>query len=393
MGIKENILQTIEEKKPVFIEASHQISAKPELQNEEFFAAELLATLLEKEGFALTRGIRGHETAFIAKKGQGAPHVVFMAEYDALPEIGHGCGHNIIGALSALSATAIAKEIKKGTVYVYGTPAEEGGNNGSAKASFVNQGYFDGIDAAMMIHPGSKNQTSTKGLAVHCYDFEFFGKTAHAAGCPEDGVNALDAMILFFNGISALRQQTTTETRIHGIITRGGTAPNVIPGYTKAKFFVRANTIEHCDYVLGQVQNIAKGAATMTGCTTQNAPFNNTVADMLQTPMLDELYYEKAKELGLTYTFAKGDGKGSSDVGNVSQVVPTIQPGIAVTEKPIPGHTVEFRDACIASLADEALAKGAAILALTALELFENPQALQRIKADHQRAKAEKGEQ
>ncbi len=391
MALKEKILKTINEKKDAFIDASHQISAKPELQNEEFFAAELLSGLLAKEGFTITRGIEGHETAFIAKKGEGAPHIVMMAEYDALPEIGHGCGHNLIGALSALAATAAAREVAAGTLYVYGTPAEEGGNNGSAKASFVKQGYFDNIDAAMMIHPGSKNQTSTKSLAVNCYDFEFFGKTAHASGCPEDGINALDAMILFFNGINALRQQTTTDTRIHGIIVHGGTAPNVIPGYTKAKFFVRANTIEHCDDVLSKVQNIAQGAAIMTGCTTKYAPFNNTVADMLQTPLLDELYVEKAKELGLEYTWAKGDGKGSSDVGNVSQVVPTIQPGIQVTAKAIPGHTVEFRDACIAPLADEALLKGAAILALTALELFDNPKTLAAVKKDHQRARAEKG--
>lgn len=390
MSLTDRILQNIEDKKQLFIDASHQISAKPELQNEEYFASELLSGLLEKEGFAVKHGIEGHDTAFIAQKGTGSPAIVFLAEYDALPEIGHGCGHNLIGSLSALAAVALAKEITQGTIYVYGTPAEEGGNNGSAKASFVKQGYFENIDAAMMIHPGSENVTSSKFLAVHCYDFEFFGKTAHAAGCPEDGVNALDAMILFFNGINALRQQTTTDTRIHGIITHGGTAPNVISAYTKAKFFVRANTIEHCDYVLKQVQAIAQGAAQMTGCTTKNAPFNNTVADMLQTPAFDQVYYEKAKELGIEYAYAKGDGKGSSDVGNVSQVIPTIQPTIAVTGRAVPGHTVAFRDACISPMGDEALVKGAEILALTALELFTSPETLSVIQKDHQRALREK---
>ncbi|NLB91723.1 MAG: M20 family metallopeptidase [Clostridiales bacterium] len=383
MSKKDQLVAVIEEKKETYITASHAIAEKPELQNEEYFASKLLTELLAKEGFQITKGAAGHETGFVAQKGEGNPKIVFLAEYDALPEIGHGCGHNLIGAQSALAAVATAKVIDTGSVYVYGTPAEEGGDNGSAKASFADQGYFDHIDAAMMIHPGTRNTITTSSLAVHCYDFEFFGQTAHASGCPEEGKNALDAMILFFNGISALRQQTTLDTRIHGIITHGGTAPNVIPAYTKAKFFIRANTISHCDYVLEQVKQIAQGAALMTGCTVAYKKFNNTVKDMVLTPPLDDLFAEKGKELGIQFESGVKKGKGSTDVGNVSHVVPTIQPSIAVTTQAIPGHTVAFRDACIAKGGDQALVAGAKILGLTALELFENPDKLAKIKKAH----------
>ena len=383
MNRKDSVLKIIDEKKDVFIDASHQISEKPELQNREFFASQLLSSLLEKEGFEITKGAAGHETGFTAKKGRGKPVIVFLAEYDALPEIGHGCGHNLIGSLSALAAIAAAEAAPDASIYVYGTPAEEGGDNGSAKGSFADQGYFEGVDAAMMIHPGSYNKSTTKSLAVNCYDFEFFGKTAHASGCPEEGKNALDAMILFFSGVNALRQQTTRDTRIHGIITDGGTAPNVIPGYTKAKFFVRAATIKHCDYVLEQVKKIADGAALMTGCTAKYSKFNNTVKDTVINSRFDALFLEKAKEIGLEYELSDSEGRGSSDVGNVSYEVPTIQPCIAVTDTPIPGHTVEFRDVCVSEKADDALVKGAGILALTALELIENPKKLQEIKELH----------
>ncbi len=382
MSKKIEILQWIKENQEKYIAASHAISQKPELQNQEFFASELLSTLLKEEGFAVTLGAAGHETGFVAKKGQGSPHIVFLAEYDALPEIGHGCGHNIIGAQSALAATAVAHALEEGTVYVYGTPAEEGGDNGSAKASFADQGYFDGIDAAFMIHPSTRNSLTSSSLAVNCYQFEFFGQTAHASGCPEEGKNALDAMILFFNGISALRQQTTLDTRIHGIITDGGTAPNVIPGYTKAKFFIRANTIEHCDKVLEQVKQIAQGAGLMTGCRAEYKKFNNTVKNMVANPAFDKLFAEKAKELGVEFTLPINKGKGSTDVGNVSHVVPTIQPSIAVSSHLIPGHTVEFRDACVSPGGDSALVKGAEILGLTALELYTNPTALGKIKKE-----------
>lgn len=164
----------------------------------------------------------------------------FLAEYDALAGLGHGCGHNIIGVSSVLAACSLAPllELTGGEVIVFGTPAEEGGNNGSAKASFVRAGLFDDVDACMMIHPGNKTAITTSSLANHPIEFEFFGRPAHAAGCPEKGINALDAMILFFSGVNALRQHVTSDVRIHGIITHGGDAPNIIPEYTKARFYV-----------------------------------------------------------------------------------------------------------------------------------------------------------
>jgi len=388
------IIETVECEKAAFIEASHQISKNPELQNQEFFASRLLTELLEKRGFWVKRDIAGHKTGFIAEFGgdKPGPAIAFLAEYDALPDIGHGCGHNIIGALSALAAVSLAAVMGQtgGTVFVYGTPAEEGGDNGSAKASFVDQGFFDGIDAALLLHPGCRNDLTGPSLAVKCYAFSFFGKTAHASACPEDGINALDAMILFYNGINALRQQCPSDARIHGIITDGGTAPNVIPDFTKAKFYVRSSTKERADILLEKVVKIAEGAALATGCTYKAEKFNNDVDDTVTNDAFDRLFQQNAAKVGMEYTLPEQKAKGSSDVGNVSHAVPVIQPGLKVSETEIPGHTVEFRDACISTLADESLASGAKALALTAYTLLVDPQKLEEMKGLHRTGRDQK---
>ncbi len=379
--------EKIEAAKQAFIDASHAISARPELQNQEFFACETLTKLLIENGFTVKTDIAGHKTGFIAEKSSSndGPSIAFLAEYDALPDIGHGCGHNIIGTLSALGAVGLSEILAEtgGKVFVYGTPAEEGGDNGSAKASFVDGGFFEGIDAAMLLHPSCENSLTPRSLGVRCYSFEFFGKTAHAAGCPQDGINALDAMILFFNGINALRQQTTDDVRIHGVITDGGKAPNVIPDYTKANFFVRAATKQRCDETLQRVIKVAEGAAISTGCTFKEQKFNNDVEDIIVNGLFDDMFKEKAEKVGLKYDLATNEMQASSDVGNVSHVIPVIQPFLRISLDKIPGHTVEFAKACVSEFADEALVAGAKALALTGLELLTNRNKLDEIKELH----------
>ncbi len=387
--LKEKVAQTIEENASRYVQASHDISAKPELQNQEFYACERLTTLLKEDGFQVKTDIAGHATGFIAQKGTGArPAIVYLAEYDALPEIGHGCGHNVIGTLSSLAGVGLGAALKtegnptgvEGTVYVYGTPAEEGGDNGSAKASFANAGLFKEVDAALLLHPASENSLTKTGLAVNCYAFEFFGKTSHAAAAPEKGINALDALLLFFNGINALRQQCTPDCRIHGVITHGGDAPNVIPHYTQAKFFIRANKTEDSRKLLQRVINIAEGSAIATGCTYKATSFNNEIEAITLHPEFDALFAEVASQVGLDYTAVEDKTPlGSSDVGNVSSQIPTIQPTIQISETKIEGHTLEFAQAAISPLADKNLVLGAKALALTGLKLLEDPATLKTI--------------
>jgi len=395
--IKGKILGYLEENKEKFIEISHQIHMNPEIGNQEFFASELLCEKLTAEGFEVKKDIAGYATGFVAKKslGQaGGPNIAFMCEYDALAGLGHACGHNLIAAISMGAAIALTKSIAPcpGTVFVFGCPAEEGGvNNASAKAAFVNAGLFTNIDAAMQIHANGSHSITTPHLAVDSWNIEFFGKPAHAAAFPEKGINALDAMILFFSAIGLLRQQLKDEARLHGVIVHGGEAPNIIPRYTLAKFYVRAETKEYCAEICEKVESIAKGAALSTGCTYEMARYKNTVDNFLLCPEFDALYQEIGESLGMVFE-SHLDGKGSSDVGNVSQVVPTIQPYIKICPPSISAHTADFREAAISEEADASIILGAKALSLLALRLFSEPELLSSIKSAHHSAKQAKVE-
>lgn len=377
MSIKERLIEIIDEKKDRFIEISHLIHENPEVGNKEFFASNLLVKELENHGFTVETDIAGHETGFIATKEsskEGAT-IGYLAEYDALPGLGHGCGHNIIGASSIAAAIALGDVIDQcgGTVKVFGTPAEEGGENGSAKGSFVKAGVFKGVTAAMMVHPGSYTQRTGQSLAVAPIDFEFFGKPAHASGCPEEGINALDAMLLFYSGINALRQQVTSDVRIHGVILNGGEAPNIIPEYTRARFYLRAATREALEVLAHKVINIAQGSAISTGCTTSHTYIQNIVENLVPNVSLDDVFEECIEELGESVERKIKKGVGSTDTGNVSHVVPTIHPTISICDEEIPAHTVEFREAACSVKGDKGLILAAKALALTGLKVIENP--------------------
>lgn len=312
-----------------FQQAALRIHATPETSNHEFFARDTLVALLETQGFVVKKEVAGHRTAFDARydSGKAGPVIAFLAEYDALPDIGHACGHNLFGATSALAASALRHVIDKigGEVRVYGTPGEEGGENGWAKDSFVNAGYFDDVDAALCAHPGFRHTRTSPSLAVDMIDVEFVGKAAHAASRPEAGINALDAIIQVFNSVNAWRQQLPQGARVHGIITNGGAAPNIIPEHASAKFFLRAETRPVLNSMTERFRDIVHGAALATGASSFFDKYENKLDNTLIIREFDDIYAHHLARYGQTLEEKPlHEGYGSSDVGNVSQIVPTI---------------------------------------------------------------------
>ncbi|WP_020061100.1 M20 family metallopeptidase [Bacillus sp. 123MFChir2] len=385
------IVQSIEEKRDRYIKTSHTIYENPEIGNQEFFASKTLSLLLGSAGFQLQHHIAGHETGFIARKSSGkkGPTIAFLAEYDALPGLGHACGHNLIGTISTAAAIALSEVIEEigGEVVVFGTPAEEGGLNGSAKGSYVKAGLFKGIDAALMIHPSGKTATTSPSLALDPLDFHFYGKSAHAAASPEAGINALDAVLQLFNSINALRQQLPTDVRIHGIITDGGKAPNIIPNYASARFFIRAKTRERCTEITEKVRNIAQGAALATGTTVKIEQFQNEIDNLVINQAFNAIVAEELEELGENVHRDERIGIGSTDAGNVSQIIPTIHPYIKIGSDDLVAHTDAFREAARSERGDEALIVGAKALALTAYRLITEESLLANIKQEFENVK------
>lgn len=391
-NFQQRIVDEIEKQRDKYINISHEIHDNPEIGNKEFFACKVLTDTLKEAGFSVETAVAGHETSFIARKKSSkleGPAIGFLAEYDALPGLGHACGHNIIGVISTAAAISLSQLLDEvgGEILVLGTPAEEGGENGSAKASFVKHNLLEGIDACMMIHPGNKTGVTGSSLAVDPLDFEFFGKSAHAAASPEKGINALDAVIQLFVGINALRQHVTSDVRIHGIITHGGDAPNIVPEYAKARFFIRAATRKTCSEVTEKVKNIAQGAALSTGARLNVAAFQNEVDNMLINKKFDELFAQSAKLLDLKIDTEPHEGLGSTDTGNISQVVPTIHPHIKIGPESLVGHTAEFCKAAVSKEGDEALIAGAKALSITALTLLTNKEKLKEIKEEFDKVK------
>lgn len=384
---REQIVKSIEESKEVYLEISHKIHEKPEIGNQEFFASETHTKILVEAGFDVTRNIAGHKTGFVARKtsSKQGPTIAFLAEYDALPGLGHACGHNIIGTTSVAAGIALAEVISEtgGEVVIFGTPAEEGGPNGSAKGSFVKNGLLEGVDAALMLHPSGKTSLSTPSLAVDPLDFHFYGRAAHAAGSPEHGINALDAVIQLFNGTNALRQQLSSDVRIHGIITHGGDAPNIIPEYASARFFIRASTWKRTEEVSTKIRNIAEGAALATGSTVKIERFQNEVHDFIINQSLDEIVGEELSLLGEVVN-SKSGGLGSTDAGNVSHVVPTSHAYIKIGPDDLIAHTNEFREAARSPLGDHALVTGAKALALTGYRLITDKNLLEKVQNEFQ---------
>ena len=398
MNERDAILAYADAQYPVYRQMALDIHARPETSNHEYFACSLLAGQLRKEGFDVTVDVADHPTGFSAvyKAGKPGPVLAFLAEYDALSGLGHGCGHNLFGPTSALAGAALKQVLDDvgGEIRVYGTPGEEGGENGSAKGSFVRKGFFKDVDAALCVHPGSDRHIMTPAeIACAPIRIEFKGRSFHASANPQEGINALDAMILTFNAIGLMRQQLPQDVRIHVIITRGGDAPNIIPDYTEAKFYIRASTVKRMMDVYHRMERIVEGAALQTGCTGLLEPTQrNLVENIIPTPFFDAVYRRVLESLSEVVPPDDNRSLGSSDVGNVSQVIPVIQPMIAISDTPVAGHSTEKVAACRAEKGLQSIALGAKALALTAMELILNPALLERIKEDHKAALAAQDE-
>ena len=392
MSNKQGILDYIENNKYDYVEISHRIHERPELGNEEIFASRTLIDKLKENDFDIETDIAGHATGFIATydSGQEGPVIGYLAEYDALPGLGHACGHNIIGTASVLAGSALKQVIDRigGKVVVLGCPAEEGGENGSAKASYVKADIIDAIDIALMIHPGNATYPTIDTLAVDVLDIKFYGKSAHASENADEALNALDAMISYFNGVAQLRQHIKKSQRVHGVILDGGKAANIIPDFTHARFYTRATTRKELDILTEKVNQIARGAAIQTGCDYEFGPIQNGVNEFIKTPKLDKLFEKYALEVGEDVSH-DDFGFGSTDTGNVSHIVPTIHPHVKIGSRNLVGHTHRFREAAASVHGDQALIHGAKIIALMGLELIENKGLFDEIVQQHSHIKGE----
>ena len=369
---------------------SHRIHATPELCFKEEKASAWLTEFLEAYGARVERGVGGLPTAFratIAGQGPG-PTIAIMAEYDALPGIGHACGHNVIATAGCGAGAALAAALTTlpfaGQVQVIGTPAEEGG---AGKVKLMDAGVFAGVDAAMMIHGRCGTQVWRPTLGIVKVKAEFFGQAAHASSWPWRGVNALNAVIGLFNALDAMRQQIRPDARVHGIITKGGEQANIIPEYTSAEFYLRATTVEYCWELLRRFNAAAEGAAAATGCRVQ-VTHDPTVHEPLKPNATMAGLFAKNLEL-IDFPEDPDDGQagyGSTDCGNVSQRLPTIHPYIRISPDGVPGHSREFAEWARSPMARTGMVAGAKALALTAVDLLASPEALASAKRDFGRS-------
>jgi len=360
------------------IGVSSEIYAHPELKFEEVFAARLLADKLRAAGFDVEVGSAGMETAISAVHPavSDGPTVAILGEYDALPEIGHACGHNLIAAagLGAALAVGAVKDSLPGKLIFFGTPGEEGGGG---KVKMVEAGLFEGVDAAMMFHPSSDTVLDRTSLAITEVEIEFAGKPAHASGSPEKGINALDAVIQTFNGLNALRQHIKDGARIHGIITDGGAKPNIVPEHAAALFYVRALQNEYRDELLEKLRACAQGAALATGAT---LAFNIVHA-------LGDAFVSNLATLGEPLDPPPpGSGMGSTDMGDVSQAVPSIHAYIRICDRDIAGHSREFAQASISERGQDVMLTAAKALAMTAIDVLASPDLVVRMHEEFESA-------
>ena len=368
-ALKEEIAREVRALHPRLIEVSHALHDKPEIRFEEHEAAARLTAELDEFGFEVERNVAGLDTAFVATYGTGEPVVGILAEYDALPKIGHACGHNLIATWAIGAGIALRRVLPEGsgTLKVIGTPGEEGGGG---KVLMAEAGVFNGLAAAMMMHPRDVTYLDRGSLAISRFTVEFFGKSAHASSAPENGINALDAVLQVFFSINALRQAFKPHTRVHGIITHGGDAPNVIPDYTAADFLLRSSDQTYLDELTERFLAIVEAAALATGCraeTTRGISYKQRVCNTA----LVETFGANLDALDIPHEVPAADaGVGSSDIGDVSQLVPTIHPYLQICERGIGGHTPAFAAAAASARADELLATGATALAWTAADVL-----------------------
>ena len=381
---KDAARKAIDAASAVLFGISARMHAEVELAFEEVKAQAWQCAALRDAGFKVEEGLGSLKTAFRATvtSDKPGPRIAFLCEYDGLPVYGQSCGHNVVAAAGVGAAIGLAKVIKEigGTVLALGTPGEEGGGG---KNILHREGFFEGIDAMMLIYPGMDNIAHSRTVGATRVQVAYFGKAAHAAARPELGINALDALLLAFNGISALRQQLPSDVRVHSIITKGGTLPQVVPDHTTAVLTVRANNAETLKQVIPRIDACLMGAAQMTGARLERTWRDAPGRELLSNAALAGSFDRNLRALGRpTRPRDELSGAWSGDTGNVSWFVPTIQPQMAMTGRNVPPHSHEFHAASIGPLAETCILDSAKAMAMTAIDLACDGTLLRQVKEE-----------
>lgn len=371
---KLRLAEEVDRRADLLVDVSHRIHATPELCYNEHLAHDLLTDVLTREGLSVTRQARGMDTAFEARAGNDGSTIAVICEYDALPGVGHACGHNIIAAAglgAGLAAAALASEMR-GRILVLGTPAEEGGGG---KVFMVERGAFEGVDAALMVHPADADLISMDIIAVHQAVASYHGEAAHAAAFPQRGRNALDACVLGYLNVAALRQHIAPGERLHGIISHGGDKPNIVPSFARSEWMVRSPTTAKLERLKRRFVACLEGAAQAAGCTVEIDWKDPAYAHMVHSRVIGERYRANAAALGRTVADPSADARvvGSSDMGNVSHTLPSIHPIIKVAPPGVGIHTPDFATFAGGPHGDRAVVEGAKLLAWTVADLWLQP--------------------
>jgi amidohydrolase len=381
-AVKDRMVAEVDRLADVLLEASHSIHEHPELGFHEHHAHDVLTEILEGEGLAVERGAYGLKTAFAARAGSTGPTIAVLCEYDALPGIGHACGHNVIGTAglgAGLAAAAVAEEVG-GRVVILGTPAEEGGGG---KVFMADEGALEGVDAAMMVHPAGADLRSMNAIAIQQLHVHYTGKAAHAAAAPHKGRNALDAAVLGYMNVAALRQHIKPQERIHGIFTDSGDAANIVPAKAGAIWYVRSPKMRGLETLKQRVLDCLEAGAKAAGCEMTYEWMDPAYADLVDLEPFDDLYVANAARLGREVQDHRAipGVVGSTDMGNVSYLVPSIHPMIQVSPPHVAIHTEEFVRYARGPEGDAAVLDGAKALALTVADLWMVDGALDAVKA------------
>ncbi len=389
VDIKRQAQLEVEGHREELVNLSLRIHAHPEVAFQEFKASQWLAEYLDGNGFGVEKGIAGLPTAFKAVYGSGKLFIGFLAEYDALPKLGHACGHNIIAASAVGGAVALRGLVDEvgGTLVVMGTPAEEGGGG---KIIMAQNGAFEGLDMAMLVHPSVANRANMGTLARIALKVDYYGKAAHASARPQEGINALDAMVFAFNAVSSLRQHIRPGSRIHGVITHGGDAPNIIPDHTSAQLYVRTRSNEYLEVLKERVEDCFKAGALATGARLEYRWLEeNKYAAMHPNKALGGAFSRNMEALGRSLTTGIGEnGFGSTDLGNVSLILPAVHPTIAIAPREVASHSLEFAEAAASPAGHQGLVDAAKAMAMTAVDALLQPRLMGKIRGEFAKSPA-----
>jgi amidohydrolase len=389
-NLKEKVQREIDEIAPLLFECSDWMADNPEIGLQEYQASARLSGMLAESGAAVELGISGFPTAFrgtMAGSGSAKPTIAILAEYDALPGVGHGCGHNIIGNAAVGAGMALSRLGRHGElgdlpgkVVIIGTPDEE---TVGSKIDMLEQGCFDDIDAAIMIHPGQSDQIAARHMGVLSLEFSFQGKPAHAALDPYQGINALDAVIQTFVNIGLMRQQLRADARIHGVITHGGDAPNIIPAYAACRFFVRSFDMGYAQELKRRVIACAEGAATATGAKLEWREYIKPFLSYFPNEVIGGVIRANMQALGRTVSQSE-DVYGSTDFGNVSQIIPAAYAFFSICDSEVSWHSKEVAAATKTGRGHAVLIEAAKMLAMSTLDLLGNPDLMAMSRQEHQ---------